>query len=172
MKKILSMLIFALVMLSSLLANTASAYEFQNYLWGNKNFIMCGAHMGCAAYIDKSSIVIEKYNPPVYKLAFIVVWVPNIDKGNSTPAQSNVYHYYYNWDQRCMYEQRTNGTWRYIPPVGSLAQTGHFFLGEMAFYIAYNKKFYGGREWYDPEWGSYSKPNWSNKLYDLIDNAR
>jgi len=165
----------ALIIFSSLNINTVYAGEddiFPDYLWGNKNFIICGAHMGVAGYIDKSSLVVKKYNPPEYELSVIIVYVPNADLGNTRPDFSYVCNFYYNWDERKMYGLSESGTWEYIYPVGSFAKTGHYFPGEMAFYLAYNKKFYGGREWYDADYGRYIEPSWGDWLYRVVDNAR
>ncbi|EEQ48876.1 hypothetical protein HMPREF0908_0904 [Selenomonas flueggei ATCC 43531] len=147
--------------------------DYPNYLWGNKNFILCGAHMGYASYIDKTSLVVEEYNPPIYKLAIREIHVPEADRGNIEPSGSGTAHFMYNWESRRMYwwDFRDN-EWRYIPPVGTMAETGHYFDGEMAFYLAYNMKFYGGQQWYSAREGRYMDPNFSDNIYTLIDGSR
>ncbi|BEU88937.1 hypothetical protein TAMA11512_24010 [Selenomonas sp. TAMA-11512] len=61
---------------------------------------------------------------------------------------------------------------KYITPAGSMAETGHYFPGETAFYLAYRMKFYGGRQWYYPPDGKFKDPNFADRIYALIDEAR
>ena len=147
--------------------------DYPNYLWGNKNFILCGAHMGYASYIDKTSLVVEEYNPPIYKLAINLIHVPEADRGNIEPSGTGTSHFMYNWESRRMYWWSSkDNEWKYIPPVGSFAETGHYFHGEMAFYLAYNMKFYGGQQWYSTREGRYMNPNFPDNIYTLIDGSR
>ena len=172
MRKLIYLVMVIAAFMSVCFVSTVRAEGYPDYLWGNKNFILCGAHMGDACYVDKSSLVVEEYNPPVYKLAVKVVNVPDADRGNVTPSSTHVCHIFYDWNERKMYELGHDGKWRYIHPVGPMAKTGHYFVGEMAFYIAYKMKFYGGREWYDEDTGRLQYPNWSDSLYTLVDKAR
>ena len=66
-RKVLVFLAMYIVLMLSTI-NVAFA-DYPTYLWGDKNYILCGAHMGYACYIDKSSLVVEEYNPPTYRLA-------------------------------------------------------------------------------------------------------
>ena len=67
--------------------------------------------------------------------------------------------------------QMHDDTWHYIKPVGSFGETGHYFAGEMAFYIAYHMKFYGGQKWFNPTTNKYESTNFGDKLYVLVDGA-
>ena len=53
-----------------------------------------------------------------------------------------------------------------------MAETGHYFTGEMAFYLAYKMKFYGGRQWWSARENRYMSVNFSDNIYTSIDNAR
>lgn len=172
MVKRISIFLFVTLICLSGFFGKANADGYPDYLWGNKNFIICGAHMGYAQYVDKSSLVVREYRPPVYRLSIVVLGVQDADRGNVTPSDKSVQSYYYNWDERKMYYENQNGELTYIYPVGTMARTGHYFAGEMAFYIAYKMKFYGGRKWYDEDFKQMSSPNWSDELYRLVDNAR
>jgi len=170
MKKI----IFLTVMLFCVLFNfTVFAADYPTYLNNNRNYILCGGHQGVGWYIDRSSLVVKEYNPPHYLIAVNVVIASlssngiQLDRVNS-PIINKVEtrYYYYNWDDREMYRlSDRDNKYHYIPPVGSLADTGHEFSGELAFYIAYRTKFYGGRTYYDSSTGRYEKVNFSDSLY-------
>lgn len=168
MRRVLKMVLFLVCCLA---VNFAYAYApYPDYLGGNKNFIICGGHMGIGWYLDKSSLVVQEYNPPTYRIAVNVLSVEHADEGNITPYQTETEQYLYDWNKKAMYKLNDKG-WRYIPPVGSMAETGHHFSGEMAFYIAYHMKFYGGQRWRNPHTGNYERPNFSDALYSLVDNA-
>ena len=166
MKKILLLVSFLCTLL---FAGTVMA-SYPDYLGGNRNLLLCGGHMGIGWYVDKTSLVVQEYNPPVYQIAVNVLSVPNADRGNTSFDTHTVY-WRYHWDTRKMYRLDENGTWQYVPPVGSMAQTGHEFSGEMAFYLAYHMKFYGGRKFWDNYHGSWESPNFSDDLYRIVDNA-
>lgn len=169
MKRILTMMLFVVC---CFLCSTAWASGYPDYLNGDRNFLLCGGHMGVGWYVDKSSLVVQQYNPPVYQLAVNVLIVEDADRGNTVPSRMETKEYLYNWDERTMYcwwDEKS--AWQYIRPVGCMAETGHFFAGEMAFYIAYRMKFYGGRKWYDSHTGNYESPNFSDHLYAVVDGS-
>lgn len=159
-----------LVMALALLANVVlAAGIYPDYLDTNHNLLLCGGHMGTGWYVDKTSLVVQEYNPPKYQIAVNVVSVSNMDRGSQS-VQVNTVYYRYNWDTRKMYVLY-DGTWHYLPPVGSMAETGHEFSGEMAFYLAYHMKFYGGRTYWSDRDQQYLSPNFSDHLYEIVDKA-
>ncbi len=169
MKRILTMILFVGC---CFLCSTAWASGYPDYLNGDRNFLLCGGHMGVGWYVDKSSLVVQQYNPPVYQIAVNVLIVENADRGNTAPFRVDTEEFLYNWDERAMYRWgEKSSAWHYVPPVGSMAETGHHFAGEMAFYIAYHMKFYGGRKWYDSHMGRYASPNFSDGLYAVVDGS-
>lgn len=89
----------------------------------------------------------QKYAPPQYIIAVNVCQVNNADKGNTAISRVFTQRFFYNWDLRRMYVDRDgNSNWRYLSPNGSWAETGIAMpAGEMAFYLAYNMRFYGYR---------------------------
>lgn len=165
MKRIITLAILVF----SMMFGTAFA-DYPDYFGGNRNLILCGGHMGYGFYLDKSSLVVQEYNPPIYRIAVNVLTVPNADRGNSTRFSVRTATYMYNWDERRMYRVNDDSM-RYIPPVGSNAEAGHEFSGEMAFYIAYHMKFYGGRKWYSEMERAYTYPNCGTAIYRRVDNA-
>ena len=121
--------------------------NYPNYLNRDRNFILSDGHMGTGWYVDKSSLVVQQYAPPIYRIAVNLVWVPDADRGNGNPSEVETNYFLYNWDTRSMYVLR-DGTWNYIPHNGSFAQSGIVEpTGEMVFYIAYHMPFYGGHDY-------------------------
>ncbi len=127
------------------------AYNYDDHLGGNNNFILCDGHMGTAWYVDRSSLVVEKYEPPQYIISVNVCTVNQEDQGNTAISNVRTYRYFYNWDLRQMYVDRDgNSNWWYLDPRGSWAATGVSTpAGEIAFALAYNKRFYGAMSGYD-----------------------
>lgn len=169
-------IVWGVIILLSILCipqNVGAEGGYPKYLNGNRHLIICGGHMGYGAYIDTTSLVVEEYNPPIYKLAINVLTVKDADRGNTTVDSMVTTHFMYNWDSKRMYQTwQSDDRWHYIAPVGDMAETGHYFAGEMAFYLAYSMKFYGGREWYHERTRTYLKPNFSDDIYTLVDGAR
>ena len=170
MKKVTSLTV---MLFCILLSSTVLASNYPTYLNNNRNYIFCGGHQGVGWYVDRTSLVVQEYNPPHYIIAVNVVIASlssdgfQLDRVNS-PIINKVEtrYYYYNWDERKMYRlNNKDNKYHYIPPVGSLAETGHEFSGELAFYIAYRTKFYGGRQYYDSSTGRYENVNFSDSLY-------
>lgn len=156
MKKIISVLAVMFVMLTAAVAMASSNYP--DHLAGDDNFIICDGHMGTAWYIDRSSLVVEKYEPPQYIIAVNVVTVDNADRGNTEINKVRTFRFFYNSDKCEMYVDRDNNdNWRYLKPLGSWAESGVSMpAGEIAYALAYNVKFYGSKKWYDSHFGKYS----------------
>lgn len=136
-----------LVVLSVMVSVSARSFNYSNiyptYLNGDKNFVLVDGHMGTAWYIDKTSLVNESYNPPIYKLAINVLTVQGADRGN-TAFSVDTKHFSYNYSLRQMYVLNKDGNWRYIPANGASYQTRPVLpAGEAAFYLAYNMRFNG-----------------------------
>ncbi|WP_298677788.1 hypothetical protein [uncultured Megasphaera sp.] len=143
MKKILLLLSLVCTLL---LAGTAMAYDpYPNHLGGDDNYILVDGHMGVAWYLDRSSLYVEKYEPPQYIIAVNVCQVNGADRGNTAISRVLTERFFYNWDLRQMYVDRDGSSnWRYLDSNGSWAATGIVMpAGEMAFYLAYDMRFYG-----------------------------
>lgn len=162
MKKIVLLLLSLCLFL---MAGTASAYNnpYPRFLNGDPNFIRIDGHMGTAWYLDRSSLYVEKYEPPQYIIDVNVCTVNNADRGNTDIANVSTYRFFYNWDLKQMYSGRSDDSyWRYLKPQGSWAETGITMpAGEMAFYLAYRMKFYGSIRYYS---------EYSNKYYSVYDD--
>lgn len=135
-----------------LFSSATLAYNsYPLHLDGNSNFILCDGHMGTAWYVDRSSLSVQEYEPPQYIIAVNIVSVDQADAGNTSISNVRTYRFFYNYDSRKMYvDANGNSNWRYLDPQGAWAETGvKMPAGEIAFALAYNLKFYGGRSWYN-----------------------
>lgn len=146
--------------------------NYPKYLNGDTNYVLVDGHMGNAYYVDKSSLVVQKYDPPQYIIAVNVVTANSAYDdakdfyergGQGKIIDTHVYRFFYNWDRTEMYWDNTghNG-WQYLSPNASWAETRiKMPAGEMAFYLAYNMKFYGTYRW---------RSDYSDKYYELFDD--
>ncbi|WP_282927851.1 hypothetical protein [Megamonas funiformis] len=109
--------------------------------------------MGSAWYVDRSSLNVQKYEPPQYIIAVNVVRVDNADRRSTEIKNVHTYRFFYNSDLGQMYADfNNNDNWRYLNPQGSWAETGISMpAGEIAFALAYNYKFYGDRAYYSDD---------------------
>ena len=88
--------------------------------------------------------------------------LPGADDGDLT-AEYTRNEYFYDWAQRKMYAVKS-GEKIFIPPYGTTAELPSSYDGELAFLIAYGKKFYG--ELYADKNSAFNKD-----LYDNIEHA-
>lgn len=150
-KKIISIMVGILVLS---IASIASA-EYPTYLNGDRNLIICHGHMGTAWYVDRSSLVVQKYAPPQYIIAVNIVEAVGVggnvidfyDGGPGKIVKVKTMRFFYNWDLREMYYDTTGSDgWKYLNPHGyGIRQPA----GEIAFYLAYKMRFYGSKPFYD-----------------------
>ena len=139
MKRIV-LIIIALCMM--VVSHTVFA-SYPKYLGENKNYIICAGHHGIGYYIDRSSLDVEKYNPPHYIIAVKVAIVEDADKGKTQIQSFQNYRFYYNWNDKTMW-YGLGKDWTYISREGTWAEIGvPLPTGELAFSLAYNMKFYG-----------------------------
>ena len=148
MKKLFSIFIMLGIMMISTTC-FASLYED---LKNDPNYIYYGgAGTGISFFLDKTSINVNKYEPPVYIIAFInMSYSAGFPKGGTPESVSpKTVWYKYNYDSRKMYLGRQNVdgilSWEYIDPQEvNLNSTLNSVVtgGELAFYLAYNMSFY------------------------------
>ena len=141
-------LMFTMLIVLSFASIASASYNdiYDDHLGGDRNYILVDGHMGVAWYLDRSSLVVQKYAPPQYIIAVNIVTVPNADKGYTDISSVQTKRFFYNWKLRQMYVDRGVDNWIYVPRDGSFAEVGITGpTGEMAFYLAYGMKFYGNR---------------------------
>ena len=166
MKKFI-LFLFVCIMMT---ASVAMAYNpYPTHLNDDNNFVLCDGHMGTAWYVDRSSLVIEKYEPPQYIISVNVVTVNEADQGNTNISLVRTFRFFYNYDLRKMFVDRDDqSNWRYLDPWGCWADTGGSMpAGEIAFYSAYKQKFYGVLNKYSQYTKKYYHP-FDDSLYSRI----
>lgn len=174
MKRVQKLVVILTTLLLIQVTSIALAYApYPIYLGEDHNFVLCDGHMGTAWYVDKSSLTVQKYEPPQYIIAVNVVRVDQADEGNTAIVDVKTDRFFYNYDSRKMYFDRNgNSTWVYLDPQGSWAETGiRMPAGEIAFALAYNLKFYGGRSWYN-QFLHRSTVVFDDSFYDRISGSK
>ena len=111
------MKIFRLVVMAiflGVLTVSSTALAFENYLNGDKNYISYGGvGMGAQGFIDRSTLKVELYEPPIYIISVdTFLWHPDFDKGKSVNELGRKHHYRFKYDyaNRKMYEYRPGGS--------------------------------------------------------------
>ena len=164
-KKFLSIFAFLICILN---LNSASA-DYPDYLGGDRNYLLSGGHMGVGWYVVRDSVKVEVFDPPIYIISGKIVAVYDADRGKTDIMQTENRRYLYNSMSEKMFAIGDEGCY-YIYPVGAMASTGHEFSGEMFFYIAYHAKFYGGKQWWDEIENRYRDVNFSDHLYEIVED--
>ena len=178
MKRVL----IAVLMVSALLltigqSSTANAEEVIPEEYLNGGVLILGEYgVGLAWYLDKSSVRIEQEGPPQYIISF-QMFPTRYDRNTGEITRVFDGH-----RAKCMYDVEKDAMyffntgfqpvadWAYIDPVGPAGESPIDTLGEMAWYILYQKPFYGGRKWKDGN-GQMRWSNYGDELYRRIDNS-
>ena len=118
------------------------------YLNGDPNFVRIDSHYDDAYYLDRSSMYIQKYEPPEYIIVVNVCEVRNALQGNTDIAGVKTTQFRYdissknNW--KMYYSYPDLNEWRYIKPHYTYANNGIVLpAGDLVFYIEYNMPIYG-----------------------------
>lgn len=138
---------------------------YPKYFDDNKDLIFITGRMGEGFYVDRSSLVVEKYEPPQYIITVNVVRISfplkNGPDGDFSRQGAKIvsvkpFRFFYNYDKRVMFiDAARTDNWNYLPARDSSPQRGLAVgrpAGEMAFALAYNMSFYGKKlEEYDKD---------------------
>ncbi len=165
MKKFFALVSFVALILSAEVVNAGyldGNAVYPKYLDAQKVYVLCGVHAGTAWYVNRKSVDVTLFDPPRFQLAVEVAVVPRAGDGDLT-AEYTRNEYFYDWTQRKMYAVKS-GEKIFIPPYGTTAELPSSYDGELAFFIAYGKKFYG--ELYADKNSAFNKD-----LYDNIEHA-
>ncbi len=171
-KKIL--LVFCILVM--LIAGTAYAAKFPDYLNGDTNFILTGGRQGMGYFLDRSSLVITHEDTRTSELAVNVLVVSLSSNGLDldmvdNPQIRKVITKYYKYDvytHRMYRKLSPNEAWKTFNPNGSTAETGGEFSGELAYYIAYKEKFSNGYM-YPDVMGKERPASFSDEFYARAD---
>lgn len=126
----------------------ASDY-YPKYLNNNPNFILTDGHMDGGIYYDKSSVVNVSYNPPYYKIAVNLVYVPQVTKGNTAISNVSTTYFTYDYDKRTVdvsfYVNKENRWYAFndLKPGAAMYKVrGNLDAAELAFFQIYGLKFF------------------------------
>mgnify|MGYP007102079488 CR=1 FL=1 len=177
MKRLISIFAFFICILN--FNSTHADNIYQDYFNGNRNYLFCYSSMFAEieniVYLDKKSLVVQKYDPPIYTLAVNICSIRR-DYGESTTKLQgySTLYFMYKLKPRSMYILR-NGSWHHLSAVYedySDSDIEFVRAGEMAFYIAYKMKFYGDRDWMNPKTHEIRKSIVNDsQLYLIVDGA-
>ena len=127
--------------------------NYPDFLNGDKNCVICGGWQGHALYVVKDSVKIVENNYPWVKLMFDCLDA-NFLKANDAnhgiiyDYKRETMSYLYNQEKIEMYVVLDDGRTKYRRPYGNcMADIGHFYPGEVAYCIAFDKGFYSTRRW-------------------------
>ena len=146
-----------LFLISVLISSTTFAASFADkFLDGDSRYIEVGGSMGNGFFIDRESVDVELYDPPIYIISMEMILVSGRSKLHSQPVSIS---FKYDYENRKIYKFDQNGNEFYIDPDVYYGEgTGYQIpAAELAFAIAYNLKFYG---------------NMDQNFYDSIDFGR
>ena len=162
MKKIGILLIMVLTML--MITVKCCAYPLYPQTLDNGNLVAVDGHMGVGVYADRSSVVVQRYEPPNYQIAIDIVAVQFSE--DYFKAHQNYLHspytkinrrtdcFRYNWDRKSVSHQRYDGTWHdWDINRDNCHADGQPFVpntAETAFVAAYNMRFYNETMGYHP----------------------
>ena len=140
----------ALITFCALFAsNSYAAVHYPEYLNNNPNLVLTDGHMDGGFYYDKTSIVNVYYNPPYYKVAVNVVYVPDVTKGNTAISDVTTKYFTYDYDNRTLdvsiYNSETNQWYTvYNLKLGDAMYRarGNLNAAELAFFQIYGLKFF------------------------------
>lgn len=130
----------------------------------NGNLVIVDGSMGYAQYVDRSSVSVQRYEPPFYQIAINIVsirfsddyWRKHDTYVGGPYKVSNVRTavFRYNWNQKLVSYLHHDGIWRdwNINRDNSHADGDPFvpYAAETAFVAAYNMRFFDNTMGYRP----------------------
>lgn len=135
----LCLTVFTLCMFSS----SALAFSWADYYNNDFNFPRVWGHTGVGVFIDRTSVSVERYDPPCYIIAVNVFGAGNGGYGGRGDYDTE--RFFYNYDENRMYYDNNPGQddWVYIyTDYHSTLNCENNYIGEAAFYVAYAMPFY------------------------------
>ena len=141
MKKYLSFVFYFFCLSIIILNFSSSAFAYEKYLNGNKNFILVDGHMGYGFYLVKDSIKISSQSNK-YEL-FVSAKIVVADERTKEIKDSYDKDYRYDLLANKMYSMNKYLSYEYVPKTGSWAETGVVLpAGNLIFQILKGRKFY------------------------------
>lgn len=164
-------IVLTILLCTVMISSTASAID-KVYFNGDNNYLFCGYTQGVAFFVDRNTLNVEKYSPPIYIISVAVVNVRNYFNGGNQLGSRRNYRFKYDYLTRKMYlytpeggeslrkryenqyrnnpqkmnEARDidwNSEWTYVFPEVFYGEGAVFpNVGEIAFALAYKIKFH------------------------------
>ncbi len=176
------MKILVLVYVVMFHANVSAKANIYPDTLGNGDLIIVTGHMGAATYAVKSSVAVEEYNPPYYKISIdIITYSFSEDYYRKTgtyvggPYKLHLKQrmtFFYNYESKDVhyYDEKRN-TWKYwdIRVNHSNAEGWPLIpnTAEVAFVSAYNMRFFGDEKYYSPILKQHLQII-NGRIYDLL----
>ena len=169
MRKMMTLLLALAMMVTASIASASAEHgDCPEHLAGDSNFPIVYALWHDGWYVDKSSLNVQRYDPPYYVIAVNVVTVPDAAGGNQSMNNVKTFRFFYNIDQKGMYiDQHTgNDDWALLDVEDPAERAGlPMAIGEAAFYQAYHMKFYGSKTFLDAKTQK-QKPVYDDDFYE------
>ena len=156
-------LLLIVVLMTMLMAVMFCAEANYPQTLNNDNLVLVDARMGYAQYVDRSSVSVQRYEPPDYQIAINIVSIKFSDDywrkhntyvgGPYKVSNVNTAVFRYNWVRKAVMHQRRDGTWHHwnINTFNSHADGNPFvpYAAETAFVAAYKMRFYNNIKGHD-----------------------
>ena len=149
-------LLLVMVLMTVMMAVVCCAEANYPPTLNNGNLVLVDARMGSAQYVDRSSVSVQRYEPPYYQIAINIVsirfsddyWSKHKTYVGGPYKVDNVHPavFRYNWNRKLVSHLKRDGVWRDwdINRFNSHADGDPFvpYAAETAFVSAYNMRFY------------------------------
>lgn len=163
MKRKLVLMAFMVISVLAMMAPCFASEIYPDTL-DNGNLVLVDAHRGVGTYADRSSVVVQKYSPPDYQIAINVISVifsedyygvqKTYRKGPYTKDKVSTHYFRYNWNRKSVAFLNYMNVWvDWDINRDNCHADGDPFVpntAETAFVSAYNMRFYGNTNGYNP----------------------
>ena len=108
--------IFILTFMLMMIAANCFAEVDKNYYNGDKNYIFCGSSMGAGFFVDRNSLKVEKYEPPIYVISIGYFSVGNYfnNFGEKIKGKNRIERFKYDYSTKTMYLYTPDGRGKYL----------------------------------------------------------
>lgn len=139
------------LLMAVILAGVGLSEAAQRYWNDDENYpIIFYGNQGIAYALDKSSVQVDEYNPPVYQIEGIIYAFDFGDKQDSSSKRVERVTYRYNYDKRQIYKIENDGSCRKLQVSGKYnAVSDRRVVAEALslFEVAYNMAFPINDDW-------------------------
>lgn len=131
-------LVVVTVLLAILAISISSCYAAAAYYKGDRNYPKVGMYHDQDIYVNRASVAVDEYNPPIYQIHGTVIYVDQRD--GSISSHTEIFRY--NYKKGTMYYQPYVGKWSQLTHSGYNAEhMMHMGVGLEFFETAYDMEF-------------------------------